>query len=232
MDHFIDIYTRRAADYHPLIAAEDADGNLPRALRALTPFAGRRVLDLGTGTGRLPLLLAREAAQLVGVDLYADMLRQNRAERERVGGRWPLLQGDMRRLPVASAAFDVITAGWAIGHLRGWTAPDWQTHIGAVLREMQRVARPGGALIILETLGTGSLTPAPPTAGLAEYYAWLEADWGFARREIRTDYQFASVDEAVAQTEFFFGPELSARIRANGWARLPEWTGVWHKPMA
>jgi hypothetical protein len=38
------------------------------------------------------------------------------------------------------------------------------------------------------------------------------------------------VDAAVARTEFFFGPELAEKIRANGWARLPEWTGVWHRP--
>ena len=50
-----------------------------------------------------------------------------------------------------------------------------------------------------------------------------------AGRRSPTDYQFASVDEAVARTEFFFGPEMSARIREQGWARLPEWTGVWSK---
>jgi hypothetical protein len=40
------------------------------------------------------------------------------------------------------------------------------------------------------------------------------------------------VDEAVERTEFFFGPELAATIRANGWARLPEWTGVWSKKIS
>jgi hypothetical protein len=94
---------------------------------------------------------------------------------------------------------------------------------------MHRVTALGGALIILETLTTGSLTPAPPSEGLAEYYAWLESEWGFARQTISTDYQFASVDEAVAYTEFFFGSELSDRIRECGWARLPEWTGVWSR---
>jgi len=81
----------------------------------------------------------------------------------------------------------------------------------------------------METLTTGGLRPAPPTEGLAEYYAWLENAWGFARQAIRTDYEFASVEEAVARTEFFFGAELTEQIRANGWARLPEWTGVWSK---
>ena len=78
-----------------------------------------------------------------------------------------------------------------------------------------------------DSAAVGSLTS--PNAELAEYYDWLEQNWGFRRQTIQTDYHFASVDEAVARTEFFFGPELAARIRELGWARLPEWTGLWSK---
>jgi ubiquinone/menaquinone biosynthesis C-methylase UbiE len=177
----------------------------------------------------LPLLLARAAQQFVGLDLHWDMLRENRRQRSRTGGGWSLVQGDMRALPVPDASADVVLAGWAIGHLCDWYADDWKTQIGSVLREMHRVAVPEGVLIILETLTTGSLAPAPPTHGLAEYYAWLEGEWGFRRRAIQTDYQFANVEEAVAYTEFFFGTALSEKIRRNHWARLPEWTGVWSK---
>ncbi len=229
MDHFQHIYSHRAADYHRLIAPEDVDGNLLPALEAVAPLRGKRILDLGSGTGRLPLLFARQVARVIGLDLHWDMLRENRAQRDRAGGEWSLVQGDMRELPFPSAWADVVTAGWAIGHLRGWFAGEWQTEIGRVLREMRRVAAPGGALVIIETLTTGSLTPTPPTQELAEYYAWLESEWGFARKPIRTDYQFESVDAAVAHTEFFFGGELAAKIRQHGWARLPEWTGVWSK---
>lgn len=226
-DHFVRIYTSRADAYHRLIAPEDADGNLLKALAEITPLAGRRVLDLGTGTGRLPLLLRGLTGPLVGLDLHADMLREHARQRQAVAGQWPLVRGDMRALPVADGWADVVTAGWAIGHLRAWYAQEWQHQIGRILGEMRRAAAPEGTLIILETMTTGSQTPAPPTPGLAEYYAWLENEWGFRRAVIATDYVFASVDEAVARTEFFFGPELAARIRANGWARLPEWTGVW-----
>ena len=91
----------------------------------------------------------------------------------------------MRHLPFHSAWADLVSAGWAIGHLRSWFADDWQTQIGSVLDEMHRVVAPGGALIILETLSTGSLTPAPPNAALAEYYDWPEQTWGFSRETIR-----------------------------------------------
>lgn len=227
MDHFEQIYSGQAADYHRMIAAEDVDGNILSALEAITPFEGKRILDLGTGTGRLALLLHRFTPELVGLDLHAAMLHQNAAERGRLQGDWRLVHGDMRRLPIAAAWADVTLAGWAIGHMRGWFGDTWQTHAGQSLLEMQRVTATGGWLVILETLGTGSLEPAAPTMELEEYYRWLEESWGFTRRAIRTDYQFESVEQAIQGTEFFFGPELSALIRRSSWARIPEWTGVW-----
>ena len=212
-----------------MIAPEDTDGNLIPALERVTSLQGKRILDLGTGTGRFPLLLSDQATQMVGLDLHGDMLRENRYQRQQVNGQWGLVQGDMRVLPFPTAWAEVLMAGWAIGHLRRWFADEWQRQIGRVLHEIHRVVAPGGALIILETLTTGSLTPTPPTEELAGYYAWLENDWGFTRQQVQTDYQFDSVDEAVAQTEFFFGAELAATIRERGWSRLPEWTGVWGK---
>jgi hypothetical protein len=91
------------------------------------------------------------------------------------------------------------------------------------------VTAPGGSLIILETLTTGSLTPAPPTPGLSEYYAWLESEWCFKRSVISTDYIFNDVQSAVQYTLFFFGAELAESIRRNQWSRLPEWTGIWSR---
>jgi hypothetical protein len=94
---------------------------------------------------------------------------------------------------------------------------------------MLRALKPNGALIIIETLTTGSTTPAPPTQGLANYYARLENQWGFSRQQIQTDYQFQDLEEAMELSEFFFGAELAVKVRQNNWIRLPEWTGVWWK---
>lgn len=228
-DHFIDIYTAQAAAYHRMIAPEDVDGNLLPAIEKITSLSGKRILDLGTGSGRLPLLFGSQAGQLVGLDLHAAMLVEHQRQRQQRGGQWSLLQGDMRWLPLPDGWADVVIAGWAIGHLVGWYGDRWRSEVQQVLAEMQRLVAPGGALIILETLSTGSLTPKPPTDGLARYYSWLETALGFERQEIRTDYQFRSVNDAVAKTEFFFGPQLAQSIRDQGWFRVPEWTGVWGK---
>ena len=137
----------------------------------------------------------------------------------------------MRQLPISTGWAEVVTAGWALGHFTGWYANEWQPRAERVLQEMHRVVAPGGAIIIMETLTTGSLTPAPPSPALAAYYIWLETEWGFSRQEISTDYQFANLDEAVTGTEFFFGPEMAEKVRQNNWVRLPEWTGVWGKSL-
>lgn len=228
-DHFIQIYKNQGEAYHRMIAPEDVEGNLKPALEWVTPLRGKRILDLGTGTGRLPLLFGREAAQMICLDLHTGMLQEHQRQRNRQQGTWALLQGDMRHLPIPSGWAEVVTAGWALGHFTGWYGEAWQNQAGLVLQEMHRALASGGAIIILETLTTGSLTPAPPTPGLAAYYRWLEESWGFTRQEISTDYQFANVEEAARQTEFFFGAAMAATIREKGWSRLPEWTGVWGK---
>ncbi|NPV84961.1 MAG: class I SAM-dependent methyltransferase [Anaerolineae bacterium] len=228
-DHFQEIYQQKAAQYHQMIEVEDVDSHLLAALQRITDFRGKFVLDLGSGTGRIPLLLQSLDVRMACLDLQRAMLLEQKNQRAKVGGNWGMVQGDMRVLPLADNCADVVIAGWAIGHLCSWFEDSWQDEIARILCEMHRTARCGGVLVILETMTTGSLFPAPPTPELARYYAFLEGEWGFEREVIQTDYQFCDVQDAVARTEFFFGSDLSEKIRQHGWARLPEWTGVWSK---
>lgn len=228
-DHYVRIYSHQAEAYHRLITAEDVDNNLLPAIEAVAPLKDARLLDLGSGTGRIPILTHTLAAHITALDLYSNMLVEQKRQRDALNAHWSIVQSDMRQLPIDSRRFDIVTVGWALGHFPSWYPNNAKTHIARVLDEMTRVCKPGGALIILETLTTGSLNPAPPTEKLAAYYGWLENEFGFTRQEVSTDYQFNSLEEAVAHTEFFFGPDLAAKIRRNHWTRLPEWTGLWYK---
>jgi ubiquinone/menaquinone biosynthesis C-methylase UbiE len=229
MDHFEAVYAEQADKYHQLITSEDVDGNLLPALQRLAHLENATLLDLGSGTGRIPILVHELVERVFALDLNYPMLREQEEQQRKIGSSWPLVNGDNRFLPFPDDRVDVVTAGWAIGHLKTWFSDDWQVQMGLILQEMERVAVPGGSIVIMETMTTGALVAAPPTPELAEYYAWLEEEWGYSCHVIQTDYQFASVVQAVEQTEFFFGPKLAKVIREKGWARLPEWTGLWWK---
>ncbi len=229
MDHFKTIYSSHASEYHRMIAVEDADGNLVTSLSQITDWSDALVLDLGSGTGRFPLMFKDFQTRFICLDLFLTMLLENRLQRDKADGKWPLVQGDMRTLPFPTGVFDIAIAGWSIGHLRAWYTDSWRMQIGLILKEMERAVKPEGMIIICETLSTGSLVPQPPTPELAEYFEWLEEKHNFSMEIIPTDYKFDTVEQAVEYTEFFFGSELSDQIRKNRWARLPEWTGIWYK---
>jgi hypothetical protein len=95
----------------------------------------------------------------------------------------------------------------------------------AGLKEIRRVLRKEGMVVLIETLGTGVLQPHPPET-LVPYYKFLE-DLGFNQTWIRTDYKFTSLDEAHELVNFFFGEEMLSKISQAPEPILPECTGIW-----
>lgn len=230
MTDFHQIYAAQADAYEAMVAAEDYQGNLWKALEGVRPLTGLDVVELGAGTGRLTLYLAPRVRSISAFDQSAHMLSVTEAKL-RAAGLTNARTGvaDNAALPVPSACADLAIAGWSLGHSCGWFAETWREVIGQAVAEMVRVLRPGGTAIIFETLGTGTERPGAPTDGLAAYYQLLETTYGFTRTVIQTDYQFASPEDAAAKTRFFFGDALADRLLAERRSLLPEWTGMWHK---
>ena len=225
------IYAHHAEEYDALVAAEDCDQRLLPALEAIAPLAGATVLEVGVGTGRVTRLLVSKGARVVGLEWVAAMLAVARRHAGRLPpGRCELIRADARALPVRSGWADVALAGWVFGHLRSWQPERWRDEVARGLGELDRALRPGGTLILIETLGTGEERPSPPSAALAEYYAWLEQAQGMRSTSLRTDYRFADVETAARATGLFFGEAFAARVRRESWARVPECTGLWWRP--
>lgn len=229
MSDLFEIYNSQAERYQELISREDIDANLLPAIENITPVERKRLLDLGTGTGRIPQLVENLTNQTIGMDLHWDMLRVNASQRKIKGHPRDLLQGDYRFFPFHDKYFDIVTAGWSISALLGQYNKDWKSQVDLVIQEAHRTVKHGGSIIIIETMSTASETPRPPAEELAEYYLWLEAEWGFASQVIQTDYQFDNLEQAVEAIEFFFGEEMAIIVREQKWVRVPEWTGIWSK---
>lgn len=226
-DHYAEIYAHHAEEYERLIAREDYTGNLLAALRGITPLEGLNVIDMGAGTGRLARLLAPFAQSVRAFDTSAAMLAEARVRLAAEGARnCHVTVADHRALPVESYSVDLVISGWSICYTVVWEQ-DWRAELDKALAEMQRIARPGGMLIIVETQGTGCETPAPPES-MGPYFAYLEAK-GFAFTWIRTDYRFVSVEEASELTKFFFKADMSGKLISHEPAILPECTGIWWK---
>lgn len=221
-----EIYQTEGDKYEALIAREDYQGNILKTLREITPLENRVVYDLGAGTGRLACQLAPLVKSVRAFDISGEMLRVCRQKLSASGlTNWQVDVADHRQLPVGDSSADMIVSGWSVAYLAVWNPETWRAELEKWMTEMKRVLKPGGQLVLFESLGTGNESPVE-LVHLENYYPWL-GETGFQHTWIRTDYKFESLDEAEYLSRFFFGDELGDKVRKNGWQVLPECTGVW-----
>lgn len=118
---------------------------------------GERALDVCCGTGDIAFALSRRGAVVTGLDFSEAMLAraQARGQRGEGGARTGrgegafggqalnprFVQGDAQHLPFPDDTFEIVTVGYGLRNLASWEAG---------LREMHRVAKAGGRLIVLD----------------------------------------------------------------------------------
>ncbi len=110
-----------------------------RAAQLVQGWRPARLLDLATGSGVLAATLGRACpeATVIGADFCLPMLQQAQAGR----GLRRLVVADAMRLPFADGVFDAVTVAFGLRNM--------PSYLGA-LREMRRVVKPGGHLLILD----------------------------------------------------------------------------------
>ncbi|NLE76316.1 MAG: methyltransferase domain-containing protein [Chloroflexi bacterium] len=103
------------------------------------PWAGQRVLDIGTGKGRFAGSYALNGAQVWGMDISLEMLGLARAQMQEAAADVRLLNGDGEQLPFADACFHVVSCLETIMHV---------PHPQRLLAEIRRVLRPDGVVVL------------------------------------------------------------------------------------
>ena len=108
-----------------------------RAVELARVGPGSRALDVATGTGDLAVALRAAGADVVGCDFSEEMLARARQKEPTAQFEW----ADALALPYADDSFDAATVGFGARNF---------SNLGAGLREMVRVVRPGGRVVVLE----------------------------------------------------------------------------------
>ncbi len=224
-----EIYRKQADQYEALVSREDYQQHLLPALEKITSFRNRSVVELGAGTGRITCQLAPLANFIYAFDSSPHMLELAIEKLKKSGfSNWQAKVADHRQVPVADQTADILISGWSVCYVVVDNPEAWQVELDKVFREIERILRPEGRIILVETMGTGFTQPTPP-AHLLEYYAYLQA-LGFQQTWIRTDYRFETLEIAQSLTQFFFGAEMIEKIeQKKGEIILPECTGIWWK---
>jgi ArsR family transcriptional regulator len=119
-----------------------AESEVEQAIeRALREGQLGRLVDIGTGTGRMIELFGPRAAQAIGIDRSSEMLRLARVKLEAAGIASSLRQGDMYALPLADGSADSIIIHQVLHYAH---SP------AAAIAEAARVLASGGKLLIVD----------------------------------------------------------------------------------
>lgn len=144
-DQRLELFSPRGAGLYARFAVPLLEPLYRRAAVEVAGLAPETVLDVGTGPGALAIEIARQcgSCSVIGVDLAPEMLGTagDRARAAGVADRVGFRVADAEALPLDDASVDVAVSTLSLHH---WRDP------AAILREMHRVVRPGGRVLIYD----------------------------------------------------------------------------------
>jgi len=164
---------------------------------ALHPLAGKRMLDVGCGTGVAELSLGAlqlPQLRLFAVDIALERVREARAASQDHFARARFTVGDARSLPFASGWFDCAFCVAVLQHLKD---------PAGALREFARVTRPGGRVLTVE-----------PDNSTRFWYSSLDS--GRRAFDVAARFFEAVTRERADVADAALGPKLPGLFRAEG----------------
>lgn len=173
-----------------------------RTRQCLQLERGQHVLDLAAGTGVSTIDLTRGGVHAVACDFSLGMLRAGRSHKRR--RRVPYVAGDATRLPFGDACFDAAVISFGLRNV---------SDVPLALREMARVVRPGGRLVVCEF----SRPTFPPFRVL--YLNYLMRALPLVARRVSSNAD-AYVYLAESIRAWPSQDDLAATVAGNGWASV------------
>jgi 2-polyprenyl-3-methyl-5-hydroxy-6-metoxy-1,4-benzoquinol methylase len=191
-----------------------ADTQEARIVAFLDPLKGRPVLDVGTGTGRAAIALARRGAIVTGVDASREMLDVAERRALDAGVRVAFVRGDAHALGFGDGAFDAAVCLRVLMH-----TPDWRRSLG----ELCRVAR---RRIVFDYPSRWSLAAIQAMARAVGHTVnhRLEAYRVFSRRQVRAALAAHGFQIAGEHRQFVLPIALHKRIGSADWTSRVEGT--------
>jgi SAM-dependent methyltransferase len=199
--------------------ALDQAGHVLAAMRAIAPWAGRTVVDLGCGTGYWLPRYAETAQTVIGIEPDPS-LRSAAVDAVTTVPGATVVAGSAEHMPLGDRSVDIVHARFAYFFPPG---------IDAGLGEVLRVLRPGGYLVAVDNdyrwgefsrLLAASAT-RPPQSTAATVDAWWR-DRGATRHEVRSRLDFECPTDLSAVLHIEFPAEV-----AGSWLRNhPAATGL------
>lgn len=185
------------------------------AMRKMDVKPGQTALDVCCGTADWTIALAKAngGAETVGLDFSRNMLEigQAKVDKHGLSGQIRLVEGNAMDLPFPDNTFDFVTIGFGLRNV-----PD----IDQVLREMRRVAKPGGKVVCLET----SKPEWQPFKGI--YYFYFEKLLPLLGKWFAKSYeQYKWLPESLKT--FPNLQELCERFRAAGLRNVRAYPLTW-----
>ena len=168
--------------------------------KAVAPHPGERILDLAAGTGASSAALAKGGAEVVACDLSEGMIEVGRERHPEI----EFVHGNAMDLDFEDGSFDAVTISWGLRNI-----PDPQL----ALREMARVVRPRGRLVVLEF----STPPSRVFRGMYNVYQSTVMP-ALARLASTNDGAYDYLVESICAWPA--QEELGRMIAANGWSEV------------
>ncbi len=120
--------------FNPLVLTEDK-----YMKKLLINVKGKKILDLGCGTGRHAIFLAKKGAVVIGIDFSSEMLREAKKNAKRSRVKINFKKRDItKKLPFKNNSFDIVLCSLVFNHIK---------NLAPIFKEVSRILKPSGVFI-------------------------------------------------------------------------------------